>query len=341
MKIVIFEVEAHEIPLFQELRDGHELVLVERPLQLAWADDHADADVVSTFIYSELSRETLRRLTALKFIATRSTGYDHIDLAACAERGIAVANVPTYGEATVAEHVFALLLAISHRLPEAFARARNGPFSPVGLQGFDLAGKCLGVVGTGNIGRHVVRIGLGFGMEVVAHDVLPDAEFARAAGIRYVGWDELLACADVVTLHVPATPETRHLLDREAFARMKRGAVVINTARGSLIEPAALIEALRSGQLVGAGLDVLPDEPLIREEMELIASIYRNQHDLRDLVANHILLRLPNVVITPHSAFNTREAVHRIAATTLANIRAYLAGQPCNLVAAASPAART
>jgi D-lactate dehydrogenase len=219
-------------------------------------------------------------------------------------------------------------------------RAQRGHFSPEGLQGFDLAGKTLGVIGTGSIGRHVVRIAKGFGMEVLACDVAPDAELARSDGFRYVSLDELLALSDIITLHVPSLPETRHLLSASAFARMKDSAVVINTARGDLIDTRALIQALTSGKVAAAGLDVLPDEPMIREEAELICSIFCDQYDLRNLVANHVLLRMRNVIVTPHSAFNTREAVDRIVRTTVENVRAFLDGAPRNVVAAPAVARR-
>jgi D-lactate dehydrogenase len=271
----------------------------------------------------------------LKLIATRSTGYNHIDTHYCAERDIMVSNVPTYGENTVAEHVFALLLTISHRLREAMERARSGRFTPEGLEGFDLQGKTLGVIGTGNIGRHVIRIARGFAMQVLAFDVKPNSQLAAEMGFRYASMDELLAGSDIVTLHVPALPQTEHLIDERAIARMKQGAIIINTARGSIVEARALIEALRSGKLSGAGLDVLPDEPLIREEAELISSIFANQQDIRELVADHILLNMPNVIVTPHSAFNTREAIARITITTVANIVSFLGGAPANVVAAA------
>ncbi len=333
MRIVVFEAEPREAPLFETLRDLHELVFVDAPLRSDNAAHFADADVVSTFIYSELDRAVLERLSSLKLVATRSTGFDHIDTAYCAERGVTVSNVPSYGENTVAEHVFALLLAISHRLPEAIERAQRGHFSPEGLQGFDLAGKTLGVVGTGSIGRHVVRIANGFGMKVVAFDTKPNPKLASDLGFRYTGLDDLLGVSDVITLHVPSLPETRHILSSEAFARMKDGVVVINTARGDLIDTRALIQALTGGKVAAAGLDVLPDEPMIREEAELICSIFCDQHDLRNLVANHVLLRMRNVIVTPHSAFNTREAVDRIAETTVENIGAFLAGAPRNEVA--------
>lgn len=333
MRIAIFETEPREAADFSALRAGHDLSLTERTLQSGNAAEYADAEIVSVFIYSRLDRVALEQLPQLKLIATRSTGYDHIDTAWCAEHGITVCNVPIYGENTVAEHVFALLLAISHRLREAMERARSGRFSPQGLEGFDLQGKTLGVIGTGSIGRHVIRIARGFDMEVVACDVKPDETAARELGFHYASMGELLAAADIVSLHVPARPQTDHLIDAAAFARMKRGAVLINTARGSIVDARALIEALTSGKLAAAGLDVLPDEPLIREEAELISSIYDNNRDVRDLVASHVLLNMPNVVVTPHSAFNTQEAIGRISVTTVSNIVSFLHGEPVNVVA--------
>ncbi len=333
MRIVVFETEGRERVAFERLAAAHKVTFVAEPLNPENALAYADADVVTTFIYSNLSGATLEKLESLKLIATRSTGYDHINLAVCEAKGIAVANVPAYGENTVAEHVFALLLTLAHRLPEAIERARSGRFSPVGLEGFDLAGKTIGVVGTGHIGRHVIRIAKGFAMNVVAFDPKPDQAFAAAQGFSYMPLGQLLSAADIVSLHAPATHEAHHLLSTAAFARMKEGAIVINTARGSLIDAHALIMALRSGKVAGAGLDVLPDEPLIREEAELVCSILSGEHDLRDVVADHILLHMPNVVVTPHSAFNTREAILRITETTVANIETFVRGHPQNLVA--------
>lgn len=334
MKVVVFEAEERERAAFDRLRSTHEVAFAAEPLRALNAKDYADVDIVSTFIYSELGADVIAQLPQLKLIATRSTGYEHVNIAACRERRIALCNVPTYGANTVAEHIFALLLAISHRLPEAIERAQRGHFSPFGLQGFDLAGKMLGVVGTGSIGRHVVQIAKGFEMEVAAFDVTPDTEWASRMGFVYVSFDELLARADIISLHVPSLPQTHHLLRAETFARMKDGVVIINTSRGDLIETGALIQALTSGKVAAAGLDVLPDEPMIREEAELIHSIFSKEHDLRNLVANHVLLRMRNVIVTPHSAFNTREAVGRIVETSAANIAAFLNGHPQNVVSA-------
>jgi D-lactate dehydrogenase len=332
MKIVIFELEDWEREAFGRLGEEHELELLSVPLSRQTAAEHADADVVSTFIYSRLDRAVLEQLGNLKLIATRSTGFDHIDLDYCEQNDVAVSNVPTYGENTVAEHVFGLLLTVSHKLDQAIDRTRKGDFSPRGLQGFDLEGKTFGVIGTGNIGRHAIRIAKGFGMHVLAFDVKPDEQAARELGFDYVAMNELLGRADVISLHVPSTPQTRHLLSHEQFDQMKDGVVIINTSRGDVIDNQALVRGLAEGKVRGAGLDVLPEEPVIREEAELLRSVYERKHNLDALLADHVLIRLRSVVVTPHSAFNTREAVSRILETTVANIESYLRGQGQNVV---------
>jgi D-lactate dehydrogenase len=323
MKITIFETEPWERGAFGGLNDGHEVMFVDEPLTPDNADHHASADIISTFIYSDLGSETLTKLSRLKLIATRSTGFDHIDTAYCEKQGVTVCNVPTYGENTVAEHVFGLLLTISHNLVSAIDRTRRGDFSLQGLQGFDLQGKTLGVIGTGNIGRCVIEIARGFRMNVVAYDVAPDEDRAAQMGFRYVEMKEVL---------VPANKKTHHLLSREEFARMKDGVILINTSRGSVVDIQALVRALAEKKVAAAGLDVLPEEPTIREESELLRSIYRKRHDLETLLADHILLRLRTVFITPHSAFYTREAIERILKTTVENITAFSAGEPQNVV---------
>ena len=332
MKIVIFELEEWERQAFEGLGGEHKLELLEEPLNQQTAETHADAAIISTFIYSRLDRAVLERFGNLKMITTRSTGFDHIDLEFCEERGIAVCNVPSYGENTVAEHVFGLLLTISHKLDQAVDRTRKGDFSPRGLQGFDLEGRTLGVIGTGSIGQCTIRIARGFGMKVLAHDVKPDSQAAEVLDFEYVGLDELLGRADVISVHVPASGATHHLLSHQQFERMKDGVVLINTSRGSVVDNQALIRGLAEGKVRGAGLDVLPEEPVIREEAELLRSVYERTHDLHALLADHVLIRLRSVIVTPHSAFNTREAVSRILETTASNIDLYLEGAPHNVV---------
>jgi D-lactate dehydrogenase len=224
------------------------------------------------------------------------------------------------------------LLAISHNLVEAVDRTRRGDFSLQGLRGFDLKGKTLGVIGTGSIGRRVIQIAAGFAMQVVAYDVAEDDELAARLGFHYLPMEELLSTADILTLHVPANEHTYHLLSDHEFALLKEGAILINTSRGSIVDVRAMMLALAEGKLAAAGLDVLAEEPTIREESELIRSVYREKHDLETLLANHILLRLRNVIITPHSAFYTQGAIERILDTTVDNIVAFAQGEPQNVV---------
>jgi D-lactate dehydrogenase len=332
MKIAVFEAERWEREVFDELSAVHEIEFFEEPLTVANADQHRDVDAVSTFIYSKLGSEALGKMPRLKLIATRSTGFDHIDIEYCKDKGITVCNVPVYGDNTVAEHVFGLLLAISHNLVEAADRTRRGDFSLQGLRGFDLRGKTIGVIGTGNIGQYVAEIARGFRMEVLAYDVRPRDELASRLRFRYVGMDELLSKSDVITLHVPATRHTYHLLSEEQFAKMKKGAILINTSRGTVVDILALVRALAEGKVAAAGLDVLPEEPVIREEAELLRFVYREKHELQTLLADHILLRARKVIITPHSAFYTREAIERILRTTAANIASFARGEPQNVV---------
>jgi D-lactate dehydrogenase len=335
MKIVVFEAEQWEQSAFAQFEQMHEVVFSAEALSAENAGQYADAAIISTFIYSQLDRDVLQQFSRLKMIATRSTGFDHIDTDYCAEQGVTVANVPSYGKNTIAEHAFALLLALSHRLIDVVDRTRRGDFSSKGLQGFDLRGKTIGVIGTGDIGEYAIRIAHGFGMEVLAFDVKPSHELASELGFRYVDLPELLANADIITLHVPANPATHHLLADDEFAQMKDGVILINTARGNVVDVQALVRALAEGKIAAAGLDVLPEEPVIREEAELLRSVSEREHNRDALLADHILLRLPNVIVTPHSAFNTREAVGRILDTTTANIAAFVRGEPQNVVAGA------
>lgn len=334
MKVVVFEATEWERQACQRLEPAHTVECLVEPLTSDCAARYVDADAIATFIRSDLSSAVLRRLPKLRLIATRSTGFDHIDLDYCRQAGVTVCNVPDYGDPTVAEHVFALLLALSRHIVEAAERTRRGDFSQGGLRGFDLAGKTLGVVGAGRIGRRVIAIGKGFGMEVIAFDAQPDPEAARTLGFRCAGLEELLAVADVVTLHLPGGADTRHLIDEAQFGRMKQGVVLINTSRGSVVDGAALVRALVSGHLGGAALDVVAEEGSLVEEAEIFrADADISAERLKALLADHTLISQPNVIVTPHIAYDTGEAVARIIETTLDNITAFEAGSPRNVVA--------
>jgi D-lactate dehydrogenase len=316
--------------LAQALQGIVELQLTSGSLNDVDPNNLAGIEILIPFIHERIGHVEIEKMPKLKLIATRSTGYDHIDLAA-AQRGIAVSNVPGYGETAVAEQTFALMLTLSRKMHLAYTRTQQGDYSIEGLRGFDLYGKTLGVVGAGAIGLHVIRIAKGFGMNVVAYDVNQNRLLAEVLGFRYVKLDELFAIADIITLHAPALPSTRHMINRETLSTMKRGVLLINTARGSLIDTQALIWALDTGILVGAGLDALEGEEFLQHEEELL-NIPDTEDKLNILAHNRLLQRRDNVVITPHIAFNTEEALRRILDTTIENVQAFLQGHPSNLV---------
>lgn len=334
MTIAVFEEEAVDQ---QRLRDAFpraKFVFVPDPLRPDTALAAANADIVSIFVKSTARKDVLDQLPTLKFLATRSMGFEHIDLAECGKRNIVVSRVPVYGETTVAEHTFALILALSRKIFQSYERTERMNFNRAGLRGFDLAGKTLGVVGVGNIGKNVCRIGRGFLMHVLAFDTRPDPDLARELGFTYAhSLDDLLARSDVISLHAPYLPSTHHMMNRENIARVKKGAMLVNTARGGLVDTQALLWALNEGVLAGAGLDVLEEENFIYEEAELLVNEVPKTQDLATVLRNHILLERDDVIVTPHNAFNSQEALQRIVDTTLENIRDYIAGTPKNVVA--------
>jgi len=332
MKAVFFETAPWERRVLRRALASRRLrVQFETgPLTDATVRLAAGAEILSVFIYSRLTARLLRKLPRLRLVVTRSTGYDHIDLKACGLR-VAVSNVPFYGENTVAEHTFALILALSRNIHKAYVQTIKGDFSLEGLQGFDLKGKTLGVIGAGHIGLHVIKMAKGFGMQVLASDVRRDAFLSEVLDFEYVPLDDLLRRSDIVSLHLPYAAATRHLMNRERFAKMKRGALLINTARGGLVDTNALVWALDAGIVGGAGLDVLEGEELVKEERQLLSQDFPKEK-LATALRNHILLHRENVVITPHIGFDSREALQRILETTVQNIQGFLGGSPTNLV---------
>jgi len=293
-----------------------------------------DYEVISTFISSQLSAETLKQLENLKFIATRSTGFDHIDLDYCKEKEILVSNVPAYGSHTVAEYTFALLLCLIRKVYNSYHRIReSGSFSLEGLRGEELFGKTIGIIGTGRIGTEVIKIAKGFSMNVIAYDKYPKEELTEQLGFKYVSFEELLSQSDIITLHVPYNKETHHLLNKDNLLKTKKGVYIINTARGGIIETQALYQVLKEGQIAGAALDVLEEEGDLKEEQRMLLEEENIPPEkLKTLLANHIFIDLDNVIISPHNAFNTKEALQNIVITTIKNIQSYLNKKPINLV---------
>lgn len=332
MKIAFFEVERWEEKYLSEKLKGHELVFSRKELTPSSAKKFSDSDVVAVFIYSQINQKVLGALPKARLVTTMSTGYNHIDLKECARRGITVCNVPTYGENTVAEHTFALLLALSRKIPEAYERTKRADFSAEGLRGFDLKGKTIGVVGCGHIGKHVVRIARGFEMNVLVYERNPDYALAKELGFTPVTLDDLYSKSDIITFHVPLNDSTKHMFNAASLEKVKKGVVVLNTSRGEVIDTAALIKGLQKKIIGAAGLDVLEGECDIREEKQVVSENFRKECDLRQVLRNHVLMKFPNVLLTPHSAFNSTEALERILNTTVENIEAFVKGRPINIV---------
>lgn len=274
----------------------------------------AGAQAVCVFVNDQVDATCIAMLAqhGVRLIALRCAGFNNVDLAGAKAHGIAVVRVPAYSPHAVAEHAVALLLTLNRQIHRAYNRVRDLDFSLHGLVGFDLHGKTVGIVGTGRIGRVAAEVFRGFGTRLLGYDPYPKAEWAAACGLEYLPLDELLAQSDIVSLHLPLTPESRYLINRQTVAGMKRGAVLVNTSRGKLIDTTAVIEALKSGHLGGVALDVY-------EEEEGIFFEDHSDHPLQDDELSR-LLTFPNVLITAHQAFLTHEALSQIACTTLDNL---------------------
>jgi D-lactate dehydrogenase len=306
-------------------------------------------EILSLFINSRVTSEFLAAHPRLCLIATRSTATDHLDLPSCREHKVAIANVADYGFTTVAEHTFALILALSRRLREVMLAPKGGNFSYAATRGFDLAGKTLGIIGMGRIGQRVAELAYAFHMPVLACDIEHPSALERELNFTFVSLDELLREAHIISLHAPLSAETYHILNRETLAKCREGVLIVNTARGALIDTQALREALDSGQVGGAGLDVLQDERVMRQTVSRIIAADIVQHlrsdasaqdardadrvrELQELMLGDAILSRSNVVFTPHVAFNSVEAVERVMLVTVENIIAFASGRGINIL---------
>ena len=339
MKITFTETEESDRRFFEEALGEHELSFVT-----SLADVTSDTEVLSIFKAANIDDAFLAQHPALRLIATRSTAADNIDLESCARRSVTVCVVPSYGDHIVAEHTFALLLALTRRLHETMRLTGYQRFSYEALRGTELHGKTFGIFGAGRIGMKTVPIARAFGMEVIAHDIEPRPAEAASLGFAYVSFDELLRRSHFLSLHTPLTEATFHTLDRETFAKCRRGVLIINTARGRIIDTAALLEALDAGIVGGAGLDVLGEEAALRQQTSQLVSdqIIDRLHgadgsaapersqQIEKLMLIDKLLARANVVFTPHIAFNCVESIERINEATAANLKRFIAGEPLN-----------
>ncbi|HBM45443.1 MAG: hypothetical protein UT05_C0009G0001 [Parcubacteria group bacterium GW2011_GWF2_38_76] len=336
MKVVFFEINKDDADVVSgtlKSIQGIEFSFHEEKLSLENFSLIQDAEIISVFVGSEIKKEILDKLPNLKLIATRSTGYDHIDVSCAREKGINVSNIPAYGSHTVAEFAFALILSLSRKVYPSYGKLRDGgSFNVEEFQGFDLFGKTLGVVGMGKIGKNIIRIAKGFGMETVAHDIKPDLKFAEETSTKCVSLEEVLASSDIITLHTILTESTRHLINKNNIYKMKKGAYLINTSRGEVVETEALLEAVTNGHLSGVGLDVLEAERHLMDDIQHRGVREEKFKDFKTLYEDHVLIGLPQVIVTPHIAYFTKEAEAEILNTTAKNISTFIEGVPQNLV---------
>lgn len=323
MRIAVFSAKRYDRALLDaaNARYGHEIVYFEALLEPETVSLAHGYPAVCVFVNDRVDASVIEALAAggTRIIATRSTGFNQIDLKAAALARIPVVRVTDYSPYSVAEFAVGLLLTLNRKIHKAYNRTRDGNFELDGLMGVDLHGRCVGVIGTGKIGCVFAAIMNGFGCEVVGYDKFPQVRFEQAGG-RYVDLDALCARADIISLHVPLTPDTHHIVNQRSLAAMKHGALLINTSRGGLIDTEAAIEALKGGRLGGLAIDVYEQE----------ADLFF--HDLSSrIITDDVIQRLvsfPNVIVTGHQAFFTREAMGTISATTLESISDFEAGRP-------------
>lgn len=334
MKIAFFEVSKADQEVFKSLLLEDEVLYFEEKLSKKNIDKAKGAEIVSVFINSIISKNIIDLLPELKFITTRSTGFEHIDYKYAESKGIKVSNVPSYGSRTVAEFAFSLILNLSRNILNANNHLRSSMdfnfYSS--LRGFDLYNKTIGVIGTGKIGKNVVKIAKGFGMNVLAYDVYPDLAFAKENSFEYKSFNEVISQSDILTLHIPFCKENYHLINKENISLMKKGIYIINTARGALIETEALIKGINEGIIAGAGLDVLEGERDLKIKNEIIEGSNLEKIDYKIVVEDQTLIDMSQVIVTPHIAFYSKEAEEAIIKTTQENIKRFISGNLQNLV---------
>ena len=336
MKIYFFGIEDWErLHIERKIREkgiNGEIHFYKEPLDLTTVDKAEDADIVSVFIYSKLNKEVIDKMPSLKLIVTRSSGYDHIDVDYAKEKGIKVAHVPGYGNNTVAEYTFALILALARKFKPMIENITRGIFTRENMMGMDIMGKTIGIVGTGRIGSYVAKIAYGFGMKILAYDRSKNQELIEKYGVEYVGLEELLSRSDIVTVHLPYNRATHFLINRFNIKLMKLDAMLINTSRGEVVELEAIVEALKEGRLAGGvGLDTIETE--ITTEEELLKGTGLTTLKLKKAAEAKYLLSQENVIVSPHLAYYTKDASERILDITIENIERFIKeGEPATPV---------
>lgn len=323
MKIAVYSASQYDREFLDRANQafGHQLKYIERALCLESADLAKACQAVSIFVNDDASADVLKKLHQLNIglLALRCTGYNHVDLVAAKQWGIDVVRVSEYSAYSVAEHATLLMLALNRKLLLAHTRIQNNNFSLDSLMGFDLHGKTVGIIGAGKIGEAFCRIANGFGCRVIAYDVIQNPSFSKAGG-SFVALDDLAKQADVISVHCALTAETKYLIDGEFISKCKPGVVLINTSRGAVLDTQAAIIALQSGQLGGLGLDVYENE----------SGLFFKDHSTEQIYDPYLkqLQSMPNVIMTGHQGFLTKQAFETICQTTLASAAAFENGQP-------------
>lgn len=333
-KIIIYDatnVDREQISSLLESTDHHWIFHDEA---LNPDNIHEDAEVISVFVTSAVPGALMAKMPHLKLVSLRSTGFDHVDLEYAHAHDVTVTNVPTYGENTVAEYAFALLFNIARRMNPSIRATKRGEYRARDFVGFDLKGKTIGIIGLGHIGRHSADIAYGLQMKTLAFDLHHDEDFARERNVEYVEMDELLRRSDIITLHTPLLPSTIYMINDESIAKMKDGVVLINTARGELVDNTALIRGLRSGKIGGAGMDTIEGERYLARDTLTSALVDEsvNDEEFQHASETLVLQHMPNVIVTEHCAYDTYEAIKRINTTSTQNIIDFWYGKTPNQI---------
>lgn len=334
-KIIFFDAADYEIDYLKNACEGHfDYEFVSDTLNDLFSPSESEkqAEIISCFTTSRISRELIEKFPNLKLIALRSVGFNHIDIEYCKEHGIYVENTPNYGNMTVAEFAFALLLNVTRKITPAYNDLKNSIIDTDHTIGIELFSKTIGIVGLGAIGTEMARLSHGFGLNILGLDLREKDELKEKYNVQYVDFETLLKNSDFISLHTPLTKDNYHMFDNAAFEKMKNCAVLINTARGELIDTQALYNALTEKKISGAGLDVLESEETLTNPDYLVDIGRMNVQSLQKTILNNSLMKLENVIVTPHIAYDSKEAIERILSTTISNILAFNNGQIQNNV---------
>lgn len=322
-RIAVFDTKPYDRATFDKVNEkyGFELTYHKEHLDINNVVLASDSDAVCIFVNAVVDSAVVDKLVSygVRLIALRCAGFNNVDVKAASQKGIRVVRVPDYSPHAIAEHTLALMLCLNRKVHRAFLRTRDGNFSLVGFEGFDMYGKTVGVIGTGKIGKVAIGLFKGLGMNVLAYDLYPDTAYAEANGLKYVTLDELYANSDIITLHCPLTKETEYIISDKSISKMKDGVMIVNTGRGKLIHTRHLIDGLLSRKVGYAGLDVYEEEG---------AYFYEDHSDA--VMTDDVLARLlsfNNVIVTSHQAFFTQEAMGNIAHTTMDNIQDFFGGR--------------